>query len=644
MSAFGDVVQALIGSEAGLADELDGSSSAPVPSVGSRPGRIAGARAWIAPDASGHGQVTVHRDVLRGVAAGMRSDLQDLDGAVGGLDGIRHGEGISITGNAGLVTGWPTAVAFNGNASAAFTGIVRASQQTATAHQGTSSRLATSAATYDQSESDNLRAARSVGTNLYSVVGLVASYGSGGRPAASALGAQPSYPVKTRAVSGFSGAGMSASTIMEILHGLSPGDVAAAGAAHTRLGTVLDTVAGQLGANAKTLAQNWSGSAAQGAMSQFQQLHGHMVTLAQQALQVGSVLTWLGGEVLPQFTSLPDPRVSATSLVLGDAVTGAALGGPVGGVIGAGTGLLDELDGSAQAAADHTAQQYIAKLSGYLVTADQSLPDTIGAAPAPARGSGSRPALVCSRHRGDLRRRFRLRRAPSRRRWRREHHRADQRRRQVNRRNGRRHRGRRSARSAGRSRRAAVQPARGHDPGGQLSPPASTPSTLSTTSPLPGSGGLSGGLTGPVPGFPGATGQPLGPVAETLDDTTVPATGQVSAELPGSVAPEASGLVTGLAEDEPGGLPGLSGANGISAADPPVAGDVIGAQALQLEPDGALAGAGEATVAPDMAGFPMMGAGGAARPEEQERIRQAWLNEDDLWRLSVTLVPPVIDE
>ncbi len=645
MSAFGDVVQALIGSEAGLADELDGSSSAPVPSVGSRPGGIAGARAWIAPDASGHGQVTVHRDVLRGVAAGMRSDLQDLDGAVGGLDGIRHGEGISITGNAGLVTGWPTAVAFNGNASAAFTGIVRASQQTATAHQGTSSRLATSAATYDQSESDNLRAARSVGTNLYSVAGLVASYGSGGRPAASALGAQPSYPVKTRAVSGFSGAGMSASTIMEILHGLSPGDVAAAGAAHTRLGTVLDTVAGQLGANAKTLAQNWSGSAAQGAMSQFQQLHGHMVTLAQQALQVGSVLTWLGGEVLPQFTSLPDPRVSATSLVLGDAVTGAALGGPVGGVIGAGTGLLDELDGSAQAAADHTAQQYIAKLSGYLVTADQSLPDTIGAAPAPARGSGSRPALsvpvtggtsgggsgpgVRQRAVGGGGSTIMLTSGG----------------------------GGRSIAGTGGATGVVGAPGRPGGPaappsslqgatipGGQLSPPASTPSTLSTTSPLPGSGGLSGGLTGPVPGFPGATGQPLGPVAETLDDTTVPATGQVSAELPGSVAPEASGLVTGLAEDEPGGLPGLSGANGISAADPPVTGDVIGAQALQLEPDGALAGAGEATVAPDMAGFPMMGAGGAARLEEQERIRQAWLNEDDLWRLSVTLVPPVIDE
>lgn len=642
MSAFGDVVQALIGSEAGLAGELDGSPPAAVPSVGSRPGTIAGARAWTAPDASGHGQVTVHRDVLRGVAAGMRSDLQDLDGTVSRLDGVRHGEGISITGNAGLVTGWPTAVAFNGNASAAFTGIVRASQQTGTAHQDTSSRLATSAATYDQSESDNLRAARSVGTNLGSVLGLVASYGRGGRPAASALGAQPSYPVKTRAVSGFSGAGMPASTIMEILHGLSPGDVAAAGAAHTRLGSMLDTVAGRLAANAKTLAQNWSGSAAQGAMGQFEQLHDRMVTLAQQALQVGLVLSWLGGEVLPQFVSLPDPRVSPTSLVLGDAVTGTVLGGPVGGVVGAGMGLLDELDGSAQAAADRAAQQYIAKLSGYLVLADQSLPDTIGAPLAPAGGSGSGPALpvpvtggtsgggsgsgVGLRSAGGGGSTVTLTSSG---------------------------RGGRSitgtgggAEATGLSGAAAAPPSSLQGatiPGGQLSPPAGTTSTLSTTPPPPGSGGLSGGLPGPVPGVPAATEPPLGPVAETLDDTTVPAVGQVSGELPGNVAPEASGLVTGLAGDEPGGMPGLSGASGISAAEPPVAGDVIGAQSLQLEPDGALAGTDEAPVATDMAGFPMMGTGGAARPEEQERVRQAWLNEDDLWEPPVNLVPQVID-
>jgi hypothetical protein len=633
VSAFVGVVQALIGWEAGLADELDGSSPAPVPSVGSRPGRIADARSWTAPDASGHRQVAVHRDALRGVAAGMRLDLQDLEGAVSRLTGARHGDGVSVTGNAGLIAGWPTAVGFNGNASAAFSGIVLASQQAGTAHLDTSGRLTTSAAAYDQSESDNLRTARSVGTNLYSVTGLVASYGSGGRPAASALGAQPSYLVKTHAVPGFSGAGMSAGTIMEILHGLSPGAVSAAGAAHTRLGTTLDTVAGRLAANAHTLAQNWSGSAAQAAMGQFQQLHNRMVTLAQQALQVGSVLSWLGDEVLPQFVSLPDPRVSTTSLVLGDAAAGAALGGPVGGVIGAGMGLIGELDGGAQAAADRAAQQYIAKLSGYLVIADQSLPNAIGAPPAQAGGSGNGrgPAVPVP-----------------------------------------------AGTSGGGSGAGAVPPNAGGGspliktagvpggisvavrpggavappaslqgttiPGGQVPSPAGTASTPASAPSLPGSGGLSGGLPGPAPTVPGTTEPPLGTVAAAVDDTTVPAVGQVSAQSPGSMAPEASELVTGLAEDEPGGLPGLPGTSGLSGSDSLVAGDVTGTQSLQLDTDGTLAGTDEATAAPDLAGFPMMGAGGAAQQEERERIRQAWLNEDDLWRPPVNLVPQVIDD
>jgi uncharacterized protein YukE len=403
---------------------------------------------------------------------------------------------------------------------------------------------------------------------------------------------------------------MSADTIMEILHSLSPGEVTAAGAAHTRLGTMLDTVAGRLAANAHTLAQNWSGGAAQAAMGQFKQLHNRMVTLAQQALQVGSVLSWLGDEVLPRFASLPDPRASTTSLVLGDAAVGAALGGPVGGAIGAGLGLIGGLDGSAQAAADRAARQYIAKLSDYLVIADQSLPNAIGAPPAQAGGGGNGrgPAVPV---------------LPA-------------------------------GTSGGGSGAGAVLTGGGRvgspliktagvsggvlgagRPGGAVASPASlqgatipagTASAPAPASSLPGSGGLSGGLPGPAPAVPGAAEPPLSAVAATAGDTTGPAVGQVSAELPGSVAPEASGLVTGLT-DEPGGLPG---ANGISGSDSLVAGDV--------------AGTDEATLAPDVAGFPMMGTGGASQQEERERIRQAWLNEDDLWRLPANLVPQVIDD
>jgi hypothetical protein len=137
---------------------------------------------------------------------------------------------------------------------------------------------------------------------------------------------------------------------------------------------------------------------------------------------------------------------------------------------------------------------------------------------------------------------------------------------------------------------------------------------------------------------------PIASVAGTLDDTTVPAVGQASEGLPGAVAQGTSGLVTEVSADEPGGLPGLPGISGAPTAGSPVAADVIGGQSLQVVEDGALADAGEAATAPDMADFPMMGAGSATRPEEEERIRQAWLTEDDLWRLPVTLVPPVIDE
>lgn len=680
MSAFGDVVPALIGSVPGLADVLGGASAAPVPSVGSRPARIAGPRAWSAPNVSGHGQVAVHRDVLRGVAAGMRSDLKDLDGAVSRLAGARHGSGVAIAGSAGLIAGWPTAVAFNGNASAALTGVMAASQQSGTAHEDTSSKLATTAAAYDQSETDNLRAARSVGTNLYSVTGLVASYGSGGKAAASPLGAQPSYLVKSHAVSAFSGAGMSAGTIMDILYGLSPGTVSAAGAAHTQIGNTLQAVAGRLAANAHALAQNWTGSAAQGAMGQFQQLHDHMVTLADQALQVGSVLTWLGGEVLPQFTSLPDPRVSATSLILGDAATGTVLAGPAGGVIGAGVGVLNEVDGAAQAAADRAAQQYIAKLSGYLVIANQSLPDTIGAPMPPSGGNrgGPGPAapVTGAAAGGGSGATLRLtsvgvsgtaaktgggtpsstvggkpttgtgKTPPS--------------------------FGAPPANGTGRTggvTGGSVPPAQ---PGSAVPPslqgatltssPSAPPAGGATTfgsPPAPGgSGGLTGSLPGPAPFASGAAEPQAGPLAATLDDDAVPGLGQAGAgqvtdELPGSVAPEASGFVTELDQ------PGLSGAGGVGGAESPVAGELIGGQAGPLNGEGeadplngeglltgngALAGTDEAAVSPEAGGFGMMGSGGASRPDERERIRDAWLNDDELWSSPANLVPPVIGE
>ncbi len=406
MSTLGDLtgplVPAVVGADRVLASTLAG-SPAPVPTVRTGPRRITAPRGWSAPAADGGGQVTVHRDVLRDVAARMRSDLRDIDEAVRRLSGARHGGGVSISGSGGAA-GWDTAAAFNANASSAYAGVLRATQQAGNTHQDTSRKLADSASAYDDSEADNVRAIRgvsSVGTYLNAVTGMVASYGHRGVAAASA-GVQR-YTVKTRAVAPFSGAGMSAAEIMSILHGLDPGAVQESGASHTALGNTLNAVAGRLAGNAHTLAQNWSGTAAQGAMGQFQRLHDHMVTLAADALQVGSVLTWLGNDVLPQFKTLPDPSVSAMSLTLSGAVSGGEIGGtlagPAGGaageVVGAVMGAADSLFGNAQAAADKKARQYIAKLSGYLVTANAALPATIGGVPGSggASGPGKRVAV-----------------------------------------------------------------------------------------------------------------------------------------------------------------------------------------------------------------------------------------------------------
>ena len=392
MSTLGDLtgplVPAVVGAERALAAALTG-SSAPVPSVRTGPRRITAPRGWSAPAADGGGQVTVHRNVLRDVAARMRSDLRDIDEAVRRLSGVRRGGGVSIGGSGGAGAGWDTAVAFDANASSAYAGVLNASQQAGNTHQDTSRKLGDSASAYDDSEADNVRAIRgahSVGTYLNAVTGMVASYGRRGVPAAPA-GVQR-YPVKTRAVAPFSGAGMSSGEIMGILHGLDPGAVQEAGAAHTALGDTLNAVAGRLAGNAHTLAQDWSGTAAQGAMGQFQRLHDHMVTLAQEALQVGSVLTWLGTDVLPQFKTLPDPSASAMSMTLSGAVSGGEIAGAAGEVVGAVVGAADSLFGNAQAAADKKARQYIAKLSGYLVTANAALPATIGGVPGSGGSSG----------------------------------------------------------------------------------------------------------------------------------------------------------------------------------------------------------------------------------------------------------------
>ncbi len=99
----GDAVQGLENAVTGIGDAATGNftaagnrfaaasdpagASEPVPQISSKPKTVTAAPPWTAPQPGGAGQVTVNRDVLRGVAAKMRSELAALDSAVSQLRG-----------------------------------------------------------------------------------------------------------------------------------------------------------------------------------------------------------------------------------------------------------------------------------------------------------------------------------------------------------------------------------------------------------------------------------------------------------------------------------------------------------------------------------------------------------------------------
>ena len=202
--------------------------------------------------------------------------------------------------------------------------------------------------------------------------------------------ASVAIPVKTNDVQPFGGAGMTTAQIMNILHSVDPGAAAAAGAAHTNLGEALAATAASLTRHAQTLAQNWTGTAAQTAMTRFQRLHNQTSALAAQAAQSGSVLTWLGTQVLPKFQQLQIPGTGsalASDVAVGG-IAGGLVAGGIGAVAGSAAGGLDALlSGAGAAAAQAQAQKYLSALSGYLVTANSALPGQIGdVATVPAAG------------------------------------------------------------------------------------------------------------------------------------------------------------------------------------------------------------------------------------------------------------------
>jgi hypothetical protein len=100
---------------------------------------------------------------------------------------------------------------------------------------------------------------------------------------------------------------MSAEETMEILRGLDPGSVAAAGASHLAAASALETLAERLARHTRTLAEHWDGTAAEAALAAMRRSRERARSAAAQAKQTGTALTWLGSEVLPVFRSLPDP-------------------------------------------------------------------------------------------------------------------------------------------------------------------------------------------------------------------------------------------------------------------------------------------------------------------------------------------------
>jgi hypothetical protein len=649
MSFFGDILTA---GDAAI-DAITGSSpspatSAPVPAVPGGPPSAGPVPPWTAPDASGSGQISVHRDVLRSVAKSMQSDLKDMDEVVAAAQGA--------SGSAGSISGWSTGSAFSGNASNTCHAIAKAGTHAGNAQQAASKNLTDCASTYDAAESDNQQAISGVGTqpNAVSNWGPIAGTSAAvpATPASSASAMTP-IDVKTHSVAESDVTGMTAAEIMEILHGLPSGEVAAAGATATRLGSTLERIATRVTQHAHTLAQNWTGSAAQGAMVQFQTLHNQTANLAQQTMQTGAVLSWLGNEVLPRFKALPDPTPATP--VTTDAQEGAAVGeqvaGPGGAIAGSvgGTivGAVSSLFGGnaqAQAEANRTAQQYLNALNTHLIQANEKLPSPVGGSLPYQDGGGPGAASPSGGARSGA---GAGAAAPG------------------------------SGYAGGGTHGTTGVPGVGSVPGvssgavpgtplvsghggvpgsGSLSPATGSlqgvpvtpggsppPSVGPTGTPAPGPGPAGPGTGSPVPGLSGlpGTGPASGGTAGGLGaDDEFPADAVPGGEIPGGGIP--GGAVPG---EELAGVPEVSGltaqdAVGQGAAmQGAVADTAVGTPAAS---DGLLAAGAEGQADYGMTGFPMMGSGAAER--EKERLRKAWLDEDgDIWGLPSDHVPPVIE-
>lgn len=193
----------------------------------------------------------------------------------------------------------------------------------------------------------------------------------------------PFLPVTVNEVTPSETSGMDAPSVMGILHNLDVDGVREAASAHTALGETLDRIGTNLMAHGNTLAGSWQGDAAQAAVETFQQMHSQTTQLAAQAKQTGQVLHWTAN-VMEQYKNLPTPAGDASTPA---PTPGGAPGAAIGDVTAAVAGIVNPAAGH-QAKVNAQAQQYLNELNQHLVTANNSMPPSIGHAhSAPATGS-----------------------------------------------------------------------------------------------------------------------------------------------------------------------------------------------------------------------------------------------------------------
>jgi hypothetical protein len=420
------------------------------------------------------------------------------------------------------------------------------------------------------------------------------------------------FQIKQEAVTPGSASGLTAAEIEQLFSYLpDPSLVSESGRAHTAASEALADIADSLVKHVQVLNEAWSGTAAQTAVTGFQQLHETAIGLAQASAKTGAVLSWLGGTILPFYKNYKAPALSVIGHIE------AAVG---------------------HNPSDIAAQQVLERLNNRLVQANanlppsvsKNLPASIGTVPArlvPGTGSGGAGSGAAAGAVSGLAG------------------------------------GGTSGTGGGAAGSLGTAP---HGSPGAPATLASTPGgagASGTPGPVTPGGSGAGGAPGPVtPGGPGSGGGTL-PVLSGAPGASG-AGGGVSAEVPGGpgLAGEGAGGNSMIGEGVVGVAPGDSavigsdGMIGVASGDP----GAIGADSAFADGSLGASGTGSTTGVTGFAGadgtaadavgqeaaggtgFPMTGGAGGSR-RETERHRQVWMAEDaDVWEGQAETAPSQI--